>query len=68
MRDVDEKADVDAGILVCVGHCAVRWKMFDGRSIGAFKGRKTGRKLERFIVEVGGDAIAVLQCLMRGGC
>jgi hypothetical protein len=51
IRDVDENGDVVAGIL-CERHCAGR-----GRAVGmrfvVVKGRKTGRKEERFIVRCG---------------
>jgi len=48
MRDVDEKGDVCAGVLCC-RHSIVRWKA-EGMRFDVLKGRKTGRKLERFIV------------------
>ena len=50
-RDVDENGDVVAGIL-CRRHCGVRWKA-DGMRFDVVKGRKTGRKFERFIVDGG---------------
>lgn len=48
---MEENGDEDAGILRC-GHCAVREKA-DGTRFEFVKGRKTGRKLERFIVGCG---------------
>lgn len=54
---MDEKGDVVAGILCC-GHCANRGKKTDGREMGDLKGRKTGRKLQRFMVAGDGAQLA----------
>jgi hypothetical protein len=51
IRDVDEKGDVWDGIL-CERHCGDFWKA-EGMRFVCVKGRKTGRKLERFIVVCG---------------
>ena len=61
MRDVDEKGDACAGV-VCWRHCVVRWKA-EGMRFGDLKGRKTGRKLERFIVG-GGTAQWLVSALL----
>lgn len=54
-RAVEEKLDVDAGDLV-TAHCVVGVRKMEA---AALKGRKTGRKDERFIVWVD-TAIAML--------
>lgn len=48
---VDENGDEDAGILCC-RHCVGRDKA-DGMQFECVKGRKTGRKVEGFIVDCG---------------
>lgn len=48
MRAVDEKLDVDAGVRVAA-HCVAGVRKMEA---AALKGRKAGRKVERFIVGV----------------
>lgn len=55
-RAVDEKDDVDAGVLVAA-HCVAGVRNIEA---AALKGRKAGRKDERFIVWVTGGAVALV--------
>jgi hypothetical protein len=58
IRDVDENGDVVAGIL-CWRHCAGRCKE-EGMRFVVVKGRKTGRKDERFMVVCGAAQVWVV--------